>query len=52
MNAVLTALVQSLFTASAAEADLPRSLDQERVEPLERHPAYPWLGIEPVATEK
>ena len=49
MNALLLALAQTLLAGPAPDADLPRSFDLDRVEPLEKQPVYPWLGIEPVA---
>jgi len=49
MNSLLLALAQTLFPGPAPDTDLPRSFDLERVEPMERQPIYPWIGIEPVA---
>jgi hypothetical protein len=49
MNILLLAAVQTLFSAPAGDADLPRSFALEVAEPFERQPVYPWLGIEPVA---
>ena len=49
MNALLLALAQTLLAGPAPDADLARSFDPDRVEPLEKQPVYPWLGIEPVA---
>jgi len=41
MNALLLALAQTLLAGPAPDADLPRSLDLDRVEPLEKQPIYP-----------
>jgi hypothetical protein len=49
MNALLLALAQTLLAGPAPDADLPRSFDLERMEPMERQPIYPWIGIEPLA---
>ncbi|MBV8879478.1 MAG: hypothetical protein JO332_05930 [Planctomycetaceae bacterium] len=43
------AAAQALLSAPPGEGDLPRSFDPERVEPFERQPIYPWIGIEPMA---
>jgi len=49
MNALLLALAQTLLAGPGVDADLPRSFDPERVEPMEKQPVYPWIGIEPLA---
>jgi hypothetical protein len=49
MNALILAAVQALLSAPPGETDLPRSFDPEWMEPRERQPIYPWLGIEPMA---
>ncbi|HZE97997.1 MAG TPA: hypothetical protein VE981_13290 [Planctomycetota bacterium] len=49
MNVLLLMAVQTLWSGPVADAELPRSLDQEFKEPRERQPVYPWIGIEPLA---
>src|SRR5579862_1674769 len=49
MNMFVLAAVQALFSSPASDAELPRSFDPDLVEPAQREPIYPWLGIEPVA---
>src|SRR6516162_6244332 len=49
MNDLILAAVQALLSAPPGETDLPRSFDPEWMEPRERQPIYPWLGIEPMA---
>src|SRR5581483_7156900 len=49
MNALVLAAVQALLAGPSPDAELPRSFDPEWVEPRERQPIYPWIGIEPMA---
>lgn len=49
MNILVLAAVQAMFSSPTPEADLPRFGDLDRVEPMERQPIYPWLGIQPRA---
>ncbi len=49
MSILLLVAVQTLLAGPSAEAELPRSFDPERLEPVERQPIYPWIGIQPVA---
>lgn len=47
MNALMLFAVQSLFSAPAPEADLPKFGDLEP--PVVAKEPYPWLGIRPMA---
>lgn len=49
MNILILATLQTLLAGPGADRDLPRTLDLDYMEPRERQPIYPWLGIEPVA---
>src|SRR5579872_2294902 len=49
MSILVLAAVQALLSAPPPEESLPRSFDPDRLEPAQREPIYPWIGIEPVA---